>query len=458
MLKSLFHVKSANFSELRSRLMFLFLTIVVFRMGAHIPLPGLSTAHLQELMAGRSAGLMGVMNMLSGGSFSRMTVLALGLSPYIVASLAVQMLTFVMPSLEQLKKEGEAGQKKITRYTRLAAVGLAALQGVGIATMLQGTPGLVLHPGFLFELTTVMTLTTGTMVTLWLGEQVTERGLGNGVSMLIFAGIVSSIPSNVGLLLELVKTGSAGGFTLFVAALLVMATLAVVVAAETALRKIPVNYARAAVHSVASNSPASQGKEAAAARYKATAVGAQSSHLPLKLNTAGVTPPILASMAISGPVAVLDWAASYPAFARLKDASAALAPGSWLHTVVSIAAIVFFTLLYTKLTVNTKETGDRLKKSNAFITGLRPGEQTAKYLDKVLTRVTLFGAAYISLICLLPSYLSQKLNLPFNFGGSSLLIIVVVTIDFIAQLKKYQFAHEYTGSLLKSAPARKALV
>jgi preprotein translocase subunit SecY len=372
--------------------------------------------------------------MFSGGALSRFTVFALGIMPYISASIIMQLLTYVLPAFEQLKKEGEAGRRKITQYTRFGALGLALFQSLGIAMALEASAGLVISPGFGFRMTAVVSLTAGTMFLMWLGEQITERGLGNGISILIFAGIAAGLPSSIGGLLELVRTGAMGPLvSIFIIAVVMLVTYFVVFV-ERGQRKILVNYARRQVGN--------------------KVYGGQSSHLPLKLNMAGVIPPIFASSIILLPATVINWFSSGEsdnAFVLLmKDISSALAPGQPVYVMFYAAAIVFFCFFYTALVFNSRETADNLKKSGAFIPGIRPGDHTAKYIDKILVRLTLAGAVYITFVCLLPEFLILKYNVPFYFGGTSLLIIVVVTMDFMSQVQNYMMSQQYE-SLLKKA-------
>jgi preprotein translocase subunit SecY len=426
--------KSGKFGDLRRRLVFLLLALVVYRVGAHIPVPGIDPAQLQELFKGQQGGILSLFNMFSGGALSRFTVFALGIMPYISASIIMQLMTHVVPSLEALKKEGEAGRRKITQYTRYGTLALALFQSLGIALALEGSPGLVISPGVGFRVTAVSSLVAGTMFLMWLGEQITERGLGNGISILIFAGIAAGLPSAIGGLLELVRTGAMSIIvSLFIVALVVAVTF-VVVFVERGQRKILVNYAKRQVGN--------------------KVYGGQSSHLPLKLNMSGVIPPIFASSIILLPATVVGWFATGQAdnwFTRaLKDASAALSPGQPIYVLLYAAMIVFFCFFYTALVFNSRETADNLKKSGAFIPGIRPGDQTARHIDKILSRLTLAGAVYITLVCLLPEFLVLKYNVPFYFGGTSLLIIVVVTMDFWAQVQSYVMSQQYE-SLLKKA-------
>ena len=422
--------KSGKFGDLYRRLTFLVLALVVYRIGAHIPVPGIDPAQLQQLFSGQQGGILNLFNMFSGGALSRFTVFALGIMPYISASIIMQLMTYVVPSLESLKKEGEAGRRKITQYTRYGTLLLAVFQSLGIALALEGSAGLVINPGVGFRLTAVVSLVAGTMFLMWLGEQITERGLGNGISILIFAGIAAGLPSAVGGLFELVRTGAMSIIAcLFILALVVGVTYGVVFV-ERGQRKILVNYAKRQVGN--------------------KVYGGQSSHLPLKLNMSGVIPPIFASSIILLPATVVGWFATGEGMRWLKDISSALSPGQPIYVMLYAAMIVFFCFFYTALVFNSRETADNLKKSGAFVPGIRPGEQTAKYIDKVLARLTLAGAIYITAVCLLPEFLVLKYNVPFYFGGTSLLIIVVVTMDFWAQVQSYVMSQQYE-SLLKKA-------
>jgi preprotein translocase subunit SecY len=369
-------------------------------------------------------------NMFSGGALSRFTIFALGIMPYISASIIMQLMSVASPQLEALKKEGEAGRRKITQYTRYGTVVLALFQAIGISIALESQPGLVIDPGFMFRLTAVTTLLTGTMFLMWLGEQITERGLGNGISIIIFAGIAAGLPTAIGGLLELTRTGAMHPLTAIFICILVVLVTAFVVFVERGQRKILVNYAKRQVGN--------------------KIYGGQSSHLPLKLNMASVIPPIFASSIILFPATVAGWFGSGDSMRWLKDAAAALSPGQPIYVMLYAAAIVFFCFFYTALVFNSKETADNLKKSGAFVPGIRPGDQTARYIDKILMRLTLVGAAYITVVCLLPEFLILKWNVPFYFGGTSLLIIVVVTMDFMSQVQAYVMSHQYE-SLLKKA-------
>jgi len=422
--------KTDKFGDLRRRLVFLLLALVVYRIGAHIPVPGIDPAQLQQLFKGQQGGILSLFNMFSGGALSRFTIFALGIMPYISASIIMQLLTYVLPTFEQMKKEGEAGRRKITQYTRYGTVGLALFQALGIALALESSAGLVISPGFGFRLTSVVTLTAGTMFLMWLGEQITERGLGNGISILIFGGIAAGLPNAIGGLLELVRTGAMSIIVALLVVVLVAVVTYFVVFVERGQRKILVNYARRQVGN--------------------KVYGGQSSHLPLKLNMAGVIPPIFASSIILLPATIANWFSSSDSMRWLKDISSTLSPGQPVYVMLYAGAIVFFCFFYTALVFNSRETADNLKKSGAFIPGIRPGDQTAKYIDKILLRLTLAGAIYITFVCLLPEFLILKYNVPFYFGGTSLLIIVVVTMDFMAQVQNYMMSQQYE-SLLKKA-------
>ena len=417
-------------SELKNRILFVLGAIIVFRLGAHIPVPGIDPLELKKLFDSQSGGILGMFNMFSGGALSRFTLFALGIMPYISASIIMQLLTVVSPQLEQLKKEGEAGRRSITKYTRYGTVILAAFQALGISIALESQPGLVVDPGLAFRLTTVVTLVSGTMFLMWLGEQITERGIGNGISIIIFSGIVAGLPSALGSTLELARTGAFSiplVFFLFAATILVTA---LVVFVERGQRKITVNYAKRQVGN--------------------KLYGGQTSHLPLKLNMAGVIPPIFASSIILFPATLAGWFGSSEKMLWLKDIGAAISPGQPIYIFLFALAIVFFCFFYTALVFNPKETADNLKKGGAFVPGIRPGEQTAKYIDQIMGRLTLVGAVYITLVCLLPEFLILKFNVPFYFGGTSLLIIVVVTMDFMTQVQSHLMSYQYEGLLKKA--------
>jgi preprotein translocase subunit SecY len=420
----------AKLGDLKKRLLFLLGALIVFRIGAHIPVPGIDPLQLKQLFESQQSGILGMFNMFSGGALGRFSVLALGIMPYISASIIMQLLTVVSPQLEALKKEGESGRRKITQYTRYGTVVLATFQSLGIAIALESQQGLVLEPGIMFRLTTVVTLTTGTMFLMWLGEQITERGIGNGISLLIFSGIVAGLPRAIYGTLDLVQTGAFSiPLVLSIFAGVVLVTY-LVVFVERGQRKIVVNYAKRQVGN--------------------KVYAGQSTHLPLKLNMSGVIPPIFASSIILFPATLANWFQHSDRFSWLKDVAGALSPGQPLYVMLYATAIIFFCFFYTALVFNPKETADNLKKSGAFLPGIRPGEQTARYIEKITMRLTLIGAGYITLVCLLPEFLILKFNMPFYFGGTSLLIIVVVTMDFMAQVQAYLLSHQYE-SLLKKA-------
>lgn len=424
-----------KYGDLRQRLVFLVLALLVYRIGTHIPVPGINPSAMRELFDGQSSGIIGFFNMFSGGALARFSVFALGIMPYISASIIMQLMTAVVPSLEALKKEGESGRRKITQYTRYGTVVLALLQAFGIASTLQAYtatyPNLVYSTGYMFVFTTVVTLVTGTLFVMWLGEQITERGLGNGISILIFAGIVAGLPSAMAAMFELVSQNQIGTFAALVIFVLIVAVTALVVFVERGQRRITVNYAKRQVGN--------------------KVYGGQSSHLPLKINMAGVIPPIFASSIILFPATIANWVSSANQIPWLSNLSAALHPGQPLYITVFTALIIFFCFFYTALVFNSRETADNLKKSGAFVPGIRPGQQTAKYIDKILMRLTLVGAIYITLVCLVPEFLRmQWQNVPFYFGGTSLLIIVVVTMDFMAQVQAYMMSHQYDTLLKKS--------
>ncbi|TXT25521.1 MAG: preprotein translocase subunit SecY [Gallionellaceae bacterium] len=419
-----------KYGDLSRRLWFLLGALVVYRIGAHIPVPGIDAGVLADLFKSQKGGILGMFNMFSGGALSRFTIFALGIMPYISASIIMQLATIAVPHLEQLKKEGEAGRRKITQYTRYGTLVLALFQAFGISAALQAQPGLVPNPGPMFQLTSVITLVTGTLFLMWLGEQITERGLGNGISLIIFAGIAAGLPSAIGSTLELTRTGA---FSIPLVLFLFFGAIAVtalVVFVERGQRKILVNYAKRQVGN--------------------KVYGGQSSHLPLKLNMSGVIPPIFASSIILFPATLAGWFGSGAGMNWLRDISDKLSPGQPIYVLLYAAAIIFFCFFYTALVFSPKDTADNLKKSGAFLPGIRPGEQTARYVEKVMLRLTLVGAVYVTLVCLVPEFLVVKWNVPFYFGGTSLLIIVVVTMDFMAQVQSYMMSHQYE-SLLKKA-------
>ncbi|MDG1096203.1 MAG: preprotein translocase subunit SecY [Methylophilaceae bacterium] len=417
-------------NELKSRLWFVLGALVVFRLGSHIPVPGIDPTVLKQLFDSQSGGILGMFNMFSGGSLERFAIFALGIMPYISASIIMQLLTVVSPKLEQLKKDGEAGRRAITKYTRYGTVALATFQALGIAIAFEGQAGLVIDPGMSFRLITVVSLVGGTMFLMWLGEQITERGIGNGISIIIFAGIVAGLPRAIASTLELARTGAFSiPLVVFLFVMVILVT-ALVVFVERGQRKITVNYAKRQVGN--------------------KVMGGQTTHLPLKLNMAGVIPPIFASSIILFPASLAGWFGSNESMYWLKDLSSAISPGQPIYILLFASAILFFCFFYTALVFNPKETADNLKKSGAFVPGIRPGEQTAKYIDKIMGRLTLIGAVYITLVCLLPEFLSLKFNTPFYFGGTSLLIIVVVTMDFMTQVQSHLMSHQYEGLLKKA--------
>ncbi len=420
--------------ELRQRIFFVLGAILVFRIGSFIPLPGIDPHVLEILVEQQQGTILDMFNMFSGGALKRLSLFALGIMPYISASIIMQLLSYTVPTLEQLKKEGEAGRHKITQYTRYATVVLATFQAIGISSALQGQivggQPLVLLNGLPFVISAVACLVTGTLFLMWLGEQVTERGIGNGISIIIFAGIVAGLPQAIGGSLELVRTGEMNTLTLLFLFALALAVTAFVVFVERGQRRITVNYAKR-----------QQGRKMYAA---------QSTHLPLKLNMAGVIPPIFASSIILFPATAGHWFGSNEGMGWLKDISSTLSPGQPLYIMFYALAIVFFCFFYTAIVFNSKETADNLKKSGAFIPGIRPGDQTAKFIDGVMTRLTLAGAIYITVVCLLPEFLILYWNVPFYFGGTSLLIIVVVVMDFMAQVQALMMSHQYEGLMKKA--------
>ena len=415
--------------ELRKRLLFVFGAILVYRIGTYIPVPGINPAALASFFEQQSGTIIDMFNMFSGGALERFSILALGIMPYISASIIMQLMSATMPALKEIKKQGEAGRKKITQYTRYGTLGLATLQAGGVAVALQ-SQGIALYSGSGFVFSTIVTLVTGTMFLMWLGEQISEKGIGNGISIIIFISIVSGLPTAVGGTLELASTGELNSALVVMILVLAVAVTAFVVFIERGQRKITVNYARR-----------QQGRKL---------VQAQSSYLPLKLNMAGVIPPIFASSIILFPSTLGQWAGSADSMSWLKDISSTLAPGQPLYVFFYAAAIIFFCFFYTALVYDSRETSDNLKKSGASIPGVRPGEQTSKYIDSVLTRLTAVGAIYITFVCLVPEFLIIGLNVPFYFGGTSLLIIVVVIMDFIGQLQSHMMNYQY-GSLMKKS-------
>lgn len=421
-------------AELRKRLWFVLGALVVFRIGAHIPVPGIDPSVLAQLFQQQKGTILDMFNIFSGGALQRFTLFALGIMPYISASIIIQLMTYMVPSLEQLRKEGESGRRKITQYTRYGTVVLASFQAIGIAVALQeqqvAGQNLVIHSGVSFVFITAVTLVTGTLFLMWLGEQVTERGIGNGISIIIFSGIVAGLPSAIGGTLELARTGEMNVLMVLFLFALVIAVIGFVVFVERGQRRITINYAKR-----------QQGRRMYAG---------QTSHLPLKLNMAGVIPPIFASSIILFPATLGSWFGNAEGMAWLKDISSTLSPGQPLYVLLYASAIIFFCFFYTALVFNSRETADNLKKSGALIPGIRPGEQTARYIDGVMTRLTFVGAIYITLVCLLPEFLILYWTVPFYFGGTSLLIIVVVVMDFMAQVQAHLMSHQYDSLLKKS--------
>jgi len=422
----------SKYADLKKRLLFLLGAMVVYRVGTHIPVPGINSSVLDELFRQQQGGILGLFNVFSGGALSRFSIFALGIMPYISASIIMQLCTVVVPTLEALKKEGEAGRRKITQYTRYATLGLAFFQGLGISIALEAQPGLVIDPGFAFRFTSAVTLVTGTMFLMWLGEQITERGLGNGISLIIFAGIAAGLPRAIGQTLEQVNTGAYTiPLVLGIAALVIVVT-GFVVFMERALRKIQVNYAKRQVGN--------------------KVYAGQQSFLPLKINMSGVIPPIFASSIILFPATLVQWFGTGDSTVSfwLRDLAATLGPGQPVHEILYAAAIIFFCFFYTALQYNPKDTAENLKKSGAFIPGYRPGDQTARYIEKITLRLTLIGSIYLVVVCFIPNFLIAWKNVPFYFGGTSLLIIVVVTMDFMTQVQAYMMSQQYE-SLLKKA-------
>ena len=425
----------SQLGELRQRILFVLGAIVVFRLGTHIPIPGVDPTAVAALFAQTRGSIVDVFNMFSGGALERLSIFALGVMPYISASIIIQMMTSVIPRLEQLKKEGEAGRRKITQYTRYFTVVLALFQALGISIAIEGQQAgggpVVLIPGLGFKIVAVATLVTGTMFLVWLGEQITERGIGNGISLIIFGSIVAGLPSAIAGTLELARTGTfspIGVLTLFIGAI---AITALVVFVERGQRRLTVNYAKR-----------QQGRRM---------VQGQSSHLPLKLNMAGVIPPIFASSIILFPASLGSWFGQAEGMGWLRDISTTLSPGQPIYALTYAAMIIFFCFFYTALVFNPKEIADNLKKSGAFVPGIRPGVQTSQYIDRVVSRLTFAGAIYLTFVCLIPEFLIVKWNVPFYFGGTSLLIIVVVMMDMMAQVQSYLMSRQYESLMKKSS-------
>jgi preprotein translocase subunit SecY len=423
---------ATRFSEIRQRLLFVIGALVVWRIGTFIPVPGIDPIALEQFFDAQSGTILAVFNMFSGGALERLSIFALGIMPYISAAIIMQMATHIVPTLQQLRKEGESGRRKITQYTRQGTLLLSSFQALAAATAMQNLE-VVINPGPVFVLTTAVTLVTGTMFLMWLGEQITERGIGNGISLLILASIISAMPSAIGGTLELVNTGAMNPALPFVLGFVILAVIGFVVFMERAQRRIAVNYAKR-----------QQGRRMYAG---------QTSHLPFKINMAGVIPPIFASSLILFPATMASWFGTSEAVSWLQRVAASMAPGQPVYIFLYATLIIFFCFFYTALVFNSRETADNLKRSGAFIPGIRPGAQTADYIDKVLTRLTFWGAMYITGVCLMPEFMILQFNVPFYFGGTSVLIMVVVTIDFMSQLQAHMMTHQYEG-LMKKANLR----
>ncbi len=421
-------------ADLKHRVLFVLLGLVVYRIGTHIPVPGINAAALAEIFNQTRGSIVDLFNMFSGGALERFSVFALGIMPYISASIIMQLMTSVVPRFEELKKEGESGRRKISQYTRYGTVLLATVQGLGIAIALEGqsTRGMpvVIEPGFGFRMITVLTLVSGTMFLMWIGEQMTERGIGNGISIIIFSGIVAGLPQAIGGTLELARTGAFQPLLVLALLVIVAGVTAFVVFVEQAQRRITVNYAKRI-----------QGRQV---------FGGQTSHLPLKINMSGVIPPIFASSLILFPATAASWFSQSGGMLWLRDLATTLSPGQPIYVMLYAGLIIFFCFFYTSVVFNPKETAENLKKSGAFIPGIRPGEQSARYIDNVMSRLTLWGAFYVTAVCLVPEFMIVNWNVPFYFGGTSLLIIVVVCMDFMAQIQAHLMSHQYE-SLLKKA-------
>jgi preprotein translocase subunit SecY len=416
--------------ELKRRIGMTLLLLAVYRVGAHIPTPGINTQALMAYFKAAQGTLLGLFDMFSGGALSHLSVFALGIMPYISASIILQLLTVVIPTLERLSKEGEAGRRKITQYTRYGTVVLSVIQGFGIAVGLEGMMGpgdvpIVNIPGWGFRLITVLTLTAGTAFIMWLGEQITERGIGNGISLIIFAGIVAGIPNAIISTTRLVQTGEMGIFILVALGVMMLAVIAFIIFMERGQRRIPVQYAKRVV-----------GRRV---------YGGQNTHIPLKINASGVIPPIFASSIIMFPATV----ANFVKISWVQSVSQALTPGHWAYTVIYVAAIIFFCFFYTAIVFNPVDVSENMKKYGGFIPGIRPGRPTAEYIDKVLSRITLGGAIYISAVCVLPTLLIQKFSVPFYFGGTALLIVIGVAMDTLAQIEAHMLSRHYEGFLKK---------
>ena len=418
----------AGLGELKSRLLFLLFAIFVYRIGTHIPVPGIDPLQLAAFFAQQEGTFTDMINMFGGGALERMSIVALGIMPYISASIIMQLLTAVSPHLDQLKKEGESGRRKISQYTRYGALALATIQGTGMAVGLLAP--MAYNPGPAFTLTAVVSLVTGAMFMMWLGEQITEKGIGNGISMLIFSGIVAGFPAAIGTSLQQAYEGQINGVLLMVVGLIAIGVIAIIVYVERAQRRITVNYAKR-----------QQGRK----MYQA-----QASHLPLKINMAGVIPAIFASSILLFPASIAQWFGQADGSEWLAELAFLMGPGQPLYIIIFSAMIIFFCFFYTALVFNPRDVAENLKRSGAFIPGIRPGEQTAKYIDGVITRLTMFGAIYITLVCLLPNFMQMFANVPFNLGGTALLISVVVTMDFWSQVQSHLMSHQYDSLMKKS--------
>ncbi len=412
--------------ELKKRIIFTLSLLIVYRIGVHVPVPGIDSAVLADIFARAKGTILGIFNMFSGGALENLSVFALGIMPYISASIILQLLTVVIPHLERLKKEGEQGRKKITQYTRYGTVVLSIIQGFGISVGLEKM-GAVISPGWSFRVMTVITLTAGTAFIMWLGEQITERGIGNGISLIIFAGIVARAPTALANTFRLVSTGEMAIFTVIILLVMMIAVVGAIVFVEQGQRRIPVQYAKRVV-----------GRRM---------YGGQSTHLPLKINTSGVIPPIFASSIMMFPATI----ASFITIAWMQDFVATLTPGNIVYEVCFVGLIFFFCYFYTAVTFNPVDVADNMKKHGGYIPGIRPGKFTADYIDKVLTRITLGGAIYVAAVCVLPSILITKFNVPFYFGGTALLIVVGVAIDTVAQIESHMLARHYEGFLKKGS-------
>lgn len=418
----------AGLGELKARLLFLLFAIFVYRIGTHIPVPGIDPGQLANMFNQNEGTFLGLFNMFSGGALERMSIVALGIMPYISSSIIMQLLTAVNPYLAQLKKEGESGRRKITQYTRYGALALAVVQGTGMTVGLLAP--MAYNPGLGFTLTAIVSLVTGAMFMMWLGEQITERGVGNGISMLIFAGIVATLPAAVGSSLTQAYEGQISGLLLFIVAIIAVVVIAGIVFIERGQRRITVNYAKR-----------QQGNKV---------FQAQSSHLPLKVNMAGVIPAIFASSILLFPASIGQWFGQAEGAEWLQDMALLIGPGQPLYVILFSVMIIFFCFFYTALVFNPRDVADNLKRSGAFIPGIRPGDQTARYIDAVLTRLTMFGAIYITIVCLLPNFFQMMANVPFNLGGTAMLIVVVVSMDFMSQVQAHLMSHQYDSLMKKS--------